>query len=42
MGPSIFGLDQSYTEGELRELWLRLEMFDVQVKRLSLGLGMVM
>ena len=37
LGPSISHLYQSYTENNLRELWLRLGILDVQVKRLSLG-----
>ena len=41
LGPSISGLYQSYTADGLRELWLRLGMLDVQVKRLSLGGGVV-
>lgn len=42
LGPSISDLYQSYTADSLRELWLRLGMLDVQVKRLSLGGGVVM
>ncbi|MCH8988868.1 MAG: class I SAM-dependent methyltransferase [Chloroflexi bacterium] len=42
LGPSISHLYQSYTADGLRELWLRLGMLDVQVKRLSLGGGVVM
>ncbi len=37
LGPSISHLHQSYTEDNLRELWLRLGILEVQVKRLSLG-----
>ena len=37
LGPSICHLYQSYTEDNLRELWHRLGILDVQVKRLSLG-----
>ena len=37
LGPSISHLNQSYNEDNLRELWLRLGILDVQVKRLSLG-----
>lgn len=42
LGPSISDLYQSYTEDGLRELWRRLGMLDVQVKRLSLGGAVVM
>ncbi len=42
LGPSISHLYQSYTEDNLRELWLRLGMLDVQLKRLSLGGAVVM
>ncbi len=42
LGPSISHLYQSYTEDNLRELWLRLGILDVQVKRLSLGGAVVM
>ena len=37
LGPSISHLHKSYTEDKLRELWLRLGILEVQVKRLSLG-----
>ncbi len=37
LGPSISHLHQSYNENNLRELWLRLGILDVQIKRLSLG-----
>ncbi len=42
LGPSISHLYQSYTEDNLRELWHRLGILDVQVKRLSLGGAVVM
>ncbi len=42
LGPSISHLYQSYPEDGLRELWLRLGILDVQVKRLSLGGAVVM
>ena len=42
LGPSISHLNQSYNEDNLRELWLRLGILDVQVKRLSLGGAIVM
>ena len=42
LGPSISHLHQSYTEDNLRELWLRLGILDVYVKRLSLGGAVVM
>ena len=42
LGPSISHLYQSYTEDNLRVLWLRLGILDVQVKRLSLGGALVM
>ena len=42
LGPSISHLYQSYTEDNLRELWLRLGILDVQIKRLSLGGAVVM
>ena len=42
LGPSISGLYQSYTEDDLRVLWLKLGMQDVQIKRLSLGGAVVM
>ena len=42
LGPSISHLYQSNTEDNLRELWLRLGILDVQVKRLSLGGAVVM
>ncbi len=42
LGPSICHLYQSYNEDNLRELWHRLGMLDVQVKRLSLGGAVVM
>ena len=42
LGPSITDLYHSYTENDLRELWLRLGMLDVQVKRLSMGGAVVM
>ena len=37
LGPSISHLNQSNNEDNLRELWLRLGILDVHVKRLSLG-----
>ncbi len=37
LGPSISHLHQSYNEDNLRELWLRLGILDVKIKRLSLG-----
>ncbi len=42
LGPSICHLYQSYNEDNLRELWLRLGILDVQVIRLSLGGAVVM
>ncbi len=42
LGPSISGLYRSYAEDDLRTLWLRLGILDVQVKRLSLGGAVVM
>ena len=42
LGPSISHLYQSYTVDNLRELWVRLGIRDVQVKRLSLGGAVVM
>jgi len=42
LGPSISNLYQSYTEDNLRELWLRLGMRDAQVKHLSFGGAVVM
>ena len=42
LGPSISKLYESYTEDDLRELWLRLGIMDVQVTRLSLGGAVVM
>ena len=42
LGPSISHLHQFYTEDNLRELWLRLGILDVQVKHLSLGGAVVM
>ncbi|MCH8801964.1 MAG: class I SAM-dependent methyltransferase [Chloroflexi bacterium] len=42
LGPSISRLHQSNTESNVRELWLRLGIQDVQVKRLSLGGAVVM
>ncbi len=42
LGPSISHLYQSYTEDNLRELWLRLGILDVQVIRLSWGGAVVM
>ncbi len=42
LGPSISSLYHSYTEDNLRELWLRLGIPDVQLKRLSLGGAVVM
>ena len=42
LGPSISQLYQSYDEDNLRELWQRLGIQDVQVKRLSLGGAVVM
>ncbi|PKB63762.1 MAG: hypothetical protein BZY80_05820 [SAR202 cluster bacterium Io17-Chloro-G2] len=42
LGPSITQLDKSYNEDKLRELWLRLGIQDVQIKRLSFGGAVVM
>ena len=42
LGPSISHLYQSYSVDNLRELWLRLGIQEVQVKRLSLGGSVVM
>ena len=42
LGPSISNLYQSYSEDDLRELWRRLGIGDVQVERLSLGGAVVM
>ncbi len=42
LGPSISHLYQSSTQDKHRELWLRLGILDVQVKRLSLGGAVVM
>ena len=42
LGPSISSLYQSYTEDELRVLWLRLGIAEVQVKRLSFGGAVIM
>ncbi len=42
LGPSISHLYQSYTEYDLRELWLSSGIRDVRVKRLSLGGAVVM
>ncbi len=41
LGPSISNLYHSYTEDNLHELWLRLGISDVQLKRLSLGGALV-
>ncbi len=37
LGPSISHLHQSYNEDNFRDLWLRLGILDVRIKRLSLG-----
>ena len=42
LGPSISHLDRSYSDDNLRDLWSRLGMRDVQVKRLSFGGAVVM
>lgn len=42
LGPSISQLYESYTEDDLRELWLRIGIRDVRVKRLSFGGAVVM
>ncbi|MEE8465689.1 MAG: class I SAM-dependent methyltransferase [Dehalococcoidia bacterium] len=42
LGPSISNLYQSYSEDELRELWHRLGMRNVETKGLSLGGAVVM
>ena len=42
LGPSISNHYQSYREDGLREMWGRLGMVDIQVKRLSLGGAVVM
>lgn len=42
LGPSISHLYELYPEDNLRDLWLRLGMLDVRVKRLSLGGAVVM
>ena len=42
LGPSISHLYESYTEDDLRELWLQSGIPDVRVKRLSLGGAVVM
>ena len=42
LGPSISKMHESYTEDNLRELWLRLGILDVRIKRLSLGGAVVM
>ena len=42
LGPSISNLYDSYPEDNLQELWLRLGIPDVRVKRLSLGGAVVM
>ncbi len=42
LGPSISGLHRSYAEDDLRALWLRLGILEVQVKHLSLGGAVVM
>jgi len=42
LGPSISNLYRSDTEETFRELWLRLGIGDVQVKRLSLGGAVIM
>ena len=42
LGPSISHLYRSYNEDNLRELWLRQGILDVQVKRLSFGGAVVM
>lgn len=42
LGPSISDLYHSYSEEDLRDMWRRLEMMDIQIKRLSLGGAVVM
>ena len=42
LGPSISHLHQHNPEEDVRELWLRLGIRDVQLKRLSLGGAVVM
>ena len=42
LGPSISHLYELYPEDNLQDLWLRLGMLDVRVKRLSLGGAVVM
>ena len=37
LGPSISNLYHSYSEDGLRDMWRRLGMVDVEIKRLSLG-----
>jgi len=42
LGPSISHLYELYPEDNLQDLWLRLGMLDVRVKRRSLGGAVVM
>ena len=42
LGPSIAGFDRSYSDDDLSQMWLDLGISDVQVKRLSMGGGVVM
>jgi demethylmenaquinone methyltransferase/2-methoxy-6-polyprenyl-1,4-benzoquinol methylase len=42
LGPSISNLYHSYSEDGLRDMWRRLGMVDIQIKRLSLGGAVVM
>ena len=42
LGPSIAGFDRSYSDEDVRQIWLDLGISDVHVKRLSMGGGVVM
>ena len=42
LGPSIAGFDRSYSDEDISQFWLDLGISDVQVKRLSMGGGVVM
>ena len=42
LGPSIEGFDRSYSEEDISQIWVDLGITDVQVKRLSMGGGVVM
>lgn len=42
LGPSISNLYHSYSEDGIRDMWLRLGMADIQLRRLSLGGAVVM